>query len=153
MIKVLVALQGRLSCEAIRSLLESMAGGMEVEALQDRDGPGLAAKGSSAGVILTDMKTVARSFSDGPPEGSRIIVICGEGEDPDELVLSGAVSGVVKESAGPLDLETAIKAVSMGVVWAECAMPGKVPVEDMDAASAVQPQAQGDGAGGPSTMA
>jgi len=129
MIKVMIALQERLYSEGLKSLIESMAGGMEVA--------GVANGGEQAHdlaerlrpqVILTDTKTISDAFPIGAPDGSRLIVIGSDGEDLADLILEGTVCGALHDSSGPLTLETAIKAVSMGVVWIEGAWPkrGKI---------------------------
>lgn len=124
MIKVMIALQGRLYSEGLRSLLRGVSGGIEVAALAD-DGDDLYLYAQMAGqhVILTDTRTLASAFPDGAPQGSRIIVIGSEGEDLADYILEGTISGALHDSSGPLTLETAIKAVSMGVVWMEGAWP------------------------------
>lgn len=124
MIKVMVALQGRLYSEGLRSLIETCAGGMEVAAVTgEGDNPYRLAERLRPGVILSDAKTVSAAFPGGAPKGSRLIVIGSEGEDLADLILNGTVDGALHDSSGFLTLETAVKAVSMGVVWMEGAWP------------------------------
>lgn len=136
MIKVMVALQGRLYSEGLRSLIESCAGGMVVAgaASDDDDAYALAEK-LRPGVILADTRTVLRAFPEGAPDGSKLLVIGSEGEDLGDLILKGTVDGALHDSSGFLTLETAVKAVSMGVVWMEGAWPkrrGKIAVQELD---------------------
>lgn len=124
MIKVMVALHGRLYAEGLKSLIESTAGGMEVTGVADEgDHPYAHAERLRPQVILTDMKTLSAAFFNGAPEGARLIVIGSDGDDLADLILNGTVSGALHDGSGPLTLETAIKAVSMGVVWIEGAWP------------------------------
>lgn len=124
MIKVMIALQGRLYSEGMRSLLKSSSGGIEVAALaDDEDDHYRRAQTLRPHVIITDMKTLACAFPEGAPHGARIIAIGSEGEELADLILNGTISGALHDSSGPLTLETAIKAVSMGVVWMEGAWP------------------------------
>lgn len=124
MIKVMIALQGRLYSEGLRSLIETTAGGMEVAGVIDEgDCPYTLAERLRPEVILTDTKTISDAFIDGAPDGSRLIVIGSEGEDLADLILDGTVCGAIHDSTGPRTLETAIRAVSMGVVWMEGAWP------------------------------
>jgi DNA-binding NarL/FixJ family response regulator len=124
MIKVMIALQGRLYSEGLKSLIENLAGGVEVAGVVDDDEcPYELAERLRPQVILTDTKTISEKFMDGAPDGSRLIVIGSDGEDLADLILNGTVCGALHDSSGPLTLETAIKAVSMGVVWMEGAWP------------------------------
>lgn len=124
MIKVMIALQGKLYSEGIRSLLRGVSGGIEVAALaEEGDDHYTRAQMLGPQVILTDTKTLVSNFPDGAPQGSRIIVIGSEGEDLADFILDGTISGALHDSSGPLTLESAIKAVSMGVVWMEGAWP------------------------------
>lgn len=126
MIKVMIALHGKLYSEGLKSLIESLAGGMEVAGVfEDEDGERAyeLAERLRPQVILTDMKTLSASFPIGAPEGSSLIIIGADGEDLADLILNGTVCGALNDSSGPLTLETAIKAVSMGVVWIEGAWP------------------------------
>lgn len=121
-IKVMVALQGKLYSEGIRSLL-GFAGGMEVAAVADEGEELRLAQKITPDVVLTDTKTLIAAFPEGAPQGTRLIVIASEGEDLADHILNGTISGAIRDSSGPLTLETAIKAVSMGVVWMEGAWP------------------------------
>lgn len=125
MIKVMIALQGRLYSEGLKSLIENMSGGMEVAGVvEDGEHPYALAERLRPEVILTDTKTISDAFLDGAPDGSRLIVIGSEREeDLADLILNGTVCGALHDSSGPLTLETAITAVSMGVVWMEGAWP------------------------------
>lgn len=124
MIKVMIALQGRLYSEGIRSLLGSSSGGMETAVVaEEGDDHFRLAQRLGTNIILTDTRTLQAAFPDGAPQGARIIVIGSDGEDMADLILNGTVSGALHDSSGPLTLETAIKAVSMGVVWMEGAWP------------------------------
>lgn len=124
MIKTMIALQGRLYSEGIRSLLGRAAGGIEVAAIaEDGEDQYRHAERLCPHVILTDMKTLQSAFPDGAPHGARIIVVGSEGDELADLILNGSISGALHDSSGPLTLETAIKAVSMGVVWMEGAWP------------------------------
>lgn len=120
MIKVMIALKGRLYSEGLKSLIENAAGGMEVAGMADEgEPPYILAERLRPQVILTDTKTLSAGFLAGAPVGSRLIVIGSDGEDLADLILDGTVCGAVQDSSGPLTLETAVKAVSMGVVWIE----------------------------------
>ena len=125
MIKVMIALQGRLYSEGLKSLIENAAGGVEVAAgaADGGDHPYVLAERLRPQVIITDTKTLSAAFPIGAPDGSRLIVIGSDGEDLADLILNGTVCGALHDSSGPLTLETAIKAVSMGVVWMEGAWP------------------------------
>lgn len=124
MIKVMVALQGRLYSEGLRSLIETCAVRMEVAGVAgEDDNPYALAERLRPGVILSDAKTVSDAFPGGAPKGSRLIVIGSDGEDLADLILSGTVDGALHDNSGFLTLETAVKAVSMGVVWMEGAWP------------------------------
>lgn len=126
MTKVMIALQGRLYSEGLKSLIENLAGGMEVVGVaEESEHPYALAERLRPEVILTDTKTVSDAFADGAPDGSRLIVIGSEGEDLADLILNGTVCGALHDSSGLLTLETAIKAVSMGVIWMEGAWPKK----------------------------
>lgn len=123
MIKIMIALQGRLYSEGIRSLL-NCAGGMEVVAIADDcDDRCRLAQRVRPEVVLTDTKTLLSAFPNGAPNGAKMIVIGTEGEDLADHILNGTINGALRDSSGPLTLETAIKAVSMGVVWMEGAWP------------------------------
>lgn len=123
MIKVMIALQGRLYSEGIRSLL-SDAGGMEVAAIVDDDDDcRLVAQSVKPDIVLTDNKTLLSAFPNGALNGAKIIVIGSGDEDLADHILNGVINGALRDSSGPLTLETAIKAVSMGVVWMEGAWP------------------------------
>jgi|GEM_PF-6701882 DNA-binding NarL/FixJ family response regulator len=136
MIRVMVAMQGRLYSEGLRSLIESATGGMEVAGVAGEDEhPYALAERLMPGIILTDTKTIAASFPGGAPKGIRLLVIGSEREDLAELILNGTVCGALHDSSGVLTLETAVRAVSMGVVWMEGAWPkrrkeGSLPEAD-----------------------
>ncbi len=136
MVKVMVALQGRLYSEGLRSLIESCAGGMEVAGVAcDEDDAYALAERLRPRVILSDARTVLKAFPGGAPEGSKLIVIGSEGEELGDLILNGTVDGALHDSSGFLTLETAVKAVSMGVVWMEGAWPKrrkKIAVQGLD---------------------
>ena len=121
MIKVMIALQGRLYSEGLKSLIENAAGGVDVAAgaADGSDHPYVLAERLRPQVIITDTKTLSAAFPIGAPDGSRLIVIGSDGEDLAGLVLNGTVCGALHDSSGSLTLETAIRAVSMGVVWFE----------------------------------
>lgn len=126
MINVMIALQGRLYSEGLKSLIEYMAGGMKVAGVaDDMESPYELAERLKPEVILTDKKTLSASFPEGAPQGSKLIVIGSEGEDLADSILDGTVCGALHDSSGLLTLETAIKAVSMGVIWMEGAWPKK----------------------------
>lgn len=131
MIKIMIALRERLYSEGLKSLIESVAGGMEVAGVaHDGECPYELAERLRPQVILTDTKTISDAFLDGAPDGSRLIVIGSEGEDLADLILNGTVCGALQDSSGPLTLETAIRAVSMGVVWMEGTWPKKENTEE-----------------------
>ncbi|CAG1064499.1 hypothetical protein BAC1_00056 [uncultured bacterium] len=136
MIRVMVAMQGRLYSEGLRSLIESATGGMEVAGVAGEDEhPYSLAERLRPGIILTDTKTISASFPGGAPKGSRLLVIGSEGEELADLILNGIVCGALHDSSGVLTLETAVRAVSMGVVWMEGAWPkrrkeGSLPEAD-----------------------
>lgn len=136
MIKVMVALQGRLYSEGLKSLIESAAGGLEVSGVAgEGEHPYALAQRLRPEVILTDTKIVSAAFPNGAPDGSKLIVIGSEGEELADLILDGTVDGALHDSSGLLTLETAVKAVSMGVVWMEGAWPkrrraGALPEHD-----------------------
>jgi len=120
MIKVMIALQGRLYSEGLKSLIENAAGGVEVAGVaEDDEHPYALAERLRPEVILTDTKTLSAAFPIGAPDGSKLIVIGSDGEDLAGLVMNGTVCGALHDSSGSLTLETAIRAVSMGVVWFE----------------------------------
>lgn len=124
MIKVMITLQGRLYSEGLKSLIEKFAGGMEVVGVaEDSEHPYALAERLRPEVILTDKKTLCASFPQGAPQGSKLMVIGSEGEDLADSILDGTVCGALHDSSGILTLETAIRAVSMGVILMEGAWP------------------------------
>jgi DNA-binding NarL/FixJ family response regulator len=126
MIRIMIALQGRLYSEGLKSLINGAGSGLEVAGVADEsDHPYQVAERLRPEVILTDTKTISAAFKDGAPDGAKLIVIGSDGEDLADLILDGIVCGALHDSSAPRTLETAVKAVSMGVVWMEGAWPKK----------------------------
>jgi hypothetical protein len=94
MIRIMIALQGRLYSEGLKSLINGTGGGLEVAGMaEENEHPYKAAKRLRPEVILTDTKTISAAFRDGAPDGAKLIVIGSEGEDLADLILDGVVCG------------------------------------------------------------
>lgn len=123
MVRVIVSLGDGPFTEALMDLLDC-AGGIEASVLLHHDNRTGAEFEPSPDVVVTDPETMS-SMGPGFPEGARILFVCDEDEEAHRYIDGRQVCGVIRKGSSGLVIQTAIKAVAMGVVWGEGA-PGGV---------------------------
>lgn len=123
MIRVMVSLGDRPRSEAVMDLLDC-AGGIEA-LMAGQGGNREADSGAGPHVVLADPETLPGLLDRGLSEGARILLVCGEEKEEMQYPPGGRrISGIIRQGASGVVLQTAIKAVARGAAWVECAPGG-----------------------------
>ena len=115
MVRVMVSLSGLRLSEVVAGMLDD-AGGIEaVIAHPEIDG---FPAGTGPEVLVTDLETYLSPAKGAFPPEAKVLIIAPD-DEADLPAIESPLSGIIKVSAGMLDLQTAVKAIAKGVALKE----------------------------------